>query len=65
VKLGALRCTLDSRVPRTISFDPKPRIFGNHLFGGLLVTTPSVCLGLPCKDINQSIVDLSPLSETA
>jgi hypothetical protein len=25
----------------------------------------SVCLGLPCKVLNQSIVGLSPLSETA
>jgi hypothetical protein len=24
----------------------------------------TVCLGLPCKVINQSIVSLSPLSET-
>jgi hypothetical protein len=25
---------------------------------------PTVCLGLPCKVLNQSIVGLSPLSET-
>jgi hypothetical protein len=29
------------------------------------VGAPSVCLGLPCMDINQSIVDLSTLSEIA
>jgi hypothetical protein len=65
VKLGALRGTPDSLVPSTVSFDPKPRTFGNHLVGGLLVRTPSVCLGLPCKVINKSIVGLSTLSETA
>jgi hypothetical protein len=57
--------TPDNRVPRTVNFDPKTRTFGNHLVGGLLVITPSVCLALPYKVINQSVVGLSPLSETA
>jgi hypothetical protein len=64
VKLGALWGTPDSRVPGTVSFDPKLRTFGNHLVvvhvGAILV-----CLGFPCKVINQLIVGLSPLSETA
>jgi hypothetical protein len=64
VKLGASRGTPDSLVPRTVSFDPKPRTFGNRLVV-VHVGSPSVCLGLPCMVINQSIVGLSPLSETA
>jgi hypothetical protein len=64
VKLGALRGTSNSRVPRTVSFDPKPRIFGNRLVVVHVGAIP-VCLGLPCKVINQSIVGLSLLSETA
>jgi hypothetical protein len=55
----------DSLVPGTVSFDPKPRIFGNHLVMSALLGHYSVCLGLPCKVLNQSIVGLSPLSETA
>jgi hypothetical protein len=54
----------DSLVPRTVSFDPKPRTFGNRLVGVSSVGARSVCLGLPCKVINQSIVGLSPLFET-
>jgi hypothetical protein len=38
------RCTvwgmLDSLVPRTVSFDPKPRIFGNCLVGVSSVGAP-------------------------
>jgi hypothetical protein len=64
VKLSALRGTPDSCVPGTVSFDPKPRTFGNHLVV-VHVGAISVCLGLPCKVINQSIVNLSTLSETA
>jgi hypothetical protein len=37
---------------------------GNRLVGELLVRTSSVCLGPPCKVMNQSIVGLSPSSET-
>jgi hypothetical protein len=31
---------LDSFVPGTVSFDPKPRIFGNHLVGVSCVRAP-------------------------
>jgi hypothetical protein len=31
----------------------------------VLAGAPTMCLGLPFKVINQSIVGLSPLSETA
>jgi hypothetical protein len=44
--------------------DPDLKKDGNNLFV-VLAWAPSVCLGLPCKVINQSIVSLSPLSETA
>jgi hypothetical protein len=54
----------DSLVLGTVSFDPKPRSFGNCLVL-VHVGAPFVCLGLPCKVINQLIVVLSPLSETA
>jgi hypothetical protein len=43
---------------------PKPKNDGNRLVGELLVRAPPVCLGPPCKVLNQSIVGLSPLSET-
>jgi hypothetical protein len=56
--------TLDSLVPEIVSFDLKLRTFGNRLVV-VHVGAPSRCLGLPCKVINQSIVVLSPLSETA
>jgi hypothetical protein len=55
----------DNLVPRTVRFDPKLRILGNCLVGAsYLLGHRSVCLGLPCNVINQSIVVLSPLSET-
>jgi hypothetical protein len=61
-------CTMwgmpDSLIPRTVRFDFKPRTFGNHLVV-VHVGAPFVCLGLPGKVINQSIVGPSPLSETA
>jgi hypothetical protein len=55
----------DSLVPGTVSFDPKPRILGTAWSLSALSGHRSVCLGLPCMVINQSIVGLSPLSETA
>jgi hypothetical protein len=55
----------DIPVPGTVSFGPKPRIFGNRLVGVSSVRAPLMCLGLPCKVINQSIVGLSLLSEIA
>jgi hypothetical protein len=54
----------DSRVPGTVSFDPKLMTFGNRLVV-VRVGAPTMCLGLPCKVINQSIVGLSSLPETA
>jgi hypothetical protein len=65
VKLGASRGMPANLVPRTISFDPNPWIFGNRLVGGLLVSTPYCVLRFTLKGLNQSIVGLSPLSETA
>jgi hypothetical protein len=56
---------LDSLVPGTVSYYPNRRIFGNRLVSVGSVGHRSVCLGLPCKVLNQSIVNLSPLSETA
>jgi hypothetical protein len=64
VKLGASRGMPSSRVPRTVSFDNKVMTFGNCLVVVHVGAIP-VCLGLLCKVINQSIVGLSPLSETA
>jgi hypothetical protein len=61
---GCLAGYADSCVPGTVRFDSKPRTFGNRLVV-VHVRAPSMCLGLPCKVINQSIVGLSPLSETA
>jgi hypothetical protein len=52
-------------VLKTVSYHPKPKNDGNRLVGELLVRAPPVCLGPPCKVMNQSFVDLSPLSETA
>jgi hypothetical protein len=51
-------------VLKTVAIIPKPKNDGNRLVGELLMRTPSVCLGPPCKVMNQSIVGLSPSSET-
>jgi hypothetical protein len=55
----------DSFVPGTVGYHPNPRIFGNRLVGVSFVGHRSVCLGLLARVMNQSIVGLSPLSETA
>jgi hypothetical protein len=55
----------DSLVPGTVSYYPKSRIFGNRLVSVGSVGAPLHVLGLPCKGLNQSIVGLSPLFETA
>jgi hypothetical protein len=47
-----------------VASDPNPRNDENNLVGELLVRTPPVCLGPPCKVLNQSIVGLSPSSKT-
>jgi hypothetical protein len=49
VTLGALRGMPANLVPRTVRFDPNPRIFGNCLGKLSLRGQPTVCLGLPCK----------------
>jgi hypothetical protein len=59
VELGASRGTPDSLVLRTVSFDPKPRTFGNRLVVVHVGAIP-VCLGLPCK-VYKSI-DCRPLT---
>jgi hypothetical protein len=65
VRLGDLSGVAQiNLVLKTVSYYPKPRNDGNRLVGELLVTAPPVCLGPPCKVLNQSIVGLSPLSET-
>jgi hypothetical protein len=64
VKLGALRGMPDSLVPQYCKIRFQVEDFWEPLVV-VHVGAPSVCLGLPCKVINQSIVGLSPLSETA
>jgi hypothetical protein len=55
----------DSLVPGTVGYHPNPRIFGNRLVGVSSLGHCSVCLGCLARCMNQSIVGLSPLSETA
>jgi hypothetical protein len=56
---------LDSLVPGIVGYHPNPRIFGNRLVGVSSVVHRSVCLVYLARFINQSIVSLSPISETA
>jgi hypothetical protein len=75
VRVWAVRCDVPvSLVPRIVGSDLDPEKDGNRLvvvypisflFGPSWGMDSSVCLGLPCKVINQSIVGLSPLSKTA
>jgi hypothetical protein len=65
VKLGASQGMPANLVPKTVSFDPNSRIFGNCLVGGLLVSTPYCVFRFTLQGLNQSIVGLSPLSKTA
>jgi hypothetical protein len=66
VKLGALRGTPVSLVPRTVSIGPNPRIFGNCLAWIFGNPRASYCvLRFTLQGLNQSIAGLSPLSETA
>jgi hypothetical protein len=63
VRLGDLSGVAQiNLVLNTVSYYPQTE--GNRLVGELLVRTPPVCLGPPCKVMNQSIVGLSPSSET-
>jgi hypothetical protein len=56
--------SLVNLVFETVESDLNPRNDENRLVGELLVRSSPVCLGPPCKVLNQSIVGLSPLSET-
>jgi hypothetical protein len=56
----------DSLVPGNVRFDPKPKIFGNRLVGVSSVGAPLCVFRSTLQGyIIQSIVGLSPLSETA
>jgi hypothetical protein len=57
-------CSPVNLVLETVASDPNPSIDGSRLVGELLVRSPPVCLGPPCKVMNQLIVGLSPSSET-
>jgi hypothetical protein len=63
VSLGALRGMPDNRYQRLWPFIPTHGFLGTAWWLSLR-GHPTVCFGLPCKVINQSIVGLSPLSET-
>jgi hypothetical protein len=54
-----------SRVPETVLSIPNRGSMGTAWSVSVLLGHHSVCLGLPCKVFNQSIVGLSSLSETA
>jgi hypothetical protein len=56
---------LDSLVLGTVSYYPKSRIFGNRLVGVSSVGAPLCVFRSTFKVLNQSIVGLSLLSETA
>jgi hypothetical protein len=62
VRLDALQGVPVSLVPRTIRFDPNLRIFGSYLDG---CPRRGTLLCAYLQGLNQSIVGLSPLSETA
>jgi hypothetical protein len=64
VRLDDSRGVPVSLVPRTVRFDPNPRTFGNCL-DGCPRGAPYRVLRFTLQGLNQSIVDLSPLSETA
>jgi hypothetical protein len=56
---------LDSLVPRTVILIPNRRFLGTAWSVSALRGHCSVCLGLPYNGFNQSIVGISPLSDTA
>jgi hypothetical protein len=64
VRLGASRGMPPNLVPRTVRFDPNPRTFGNCLVVVLAGASHRV-FRFALQGLNQSIVGLSPLSETA
>jgi hypothetical protein len=56
----------NSLVPGTVGYHPNPRIFGNRLVGISSVGAPLRVFRFTLQGfMNQSIVGLSPLSETA
>jgi hypothetical protein len=62
VILGASRGMPDSRYQRLWPFVPNRGFLGTAWWLSLW-GHPTVCLGLPCKVLNQLVVDLSPLPE--
>jgi hypothetical protein len=55
----------DNLVPGTVSYYPNPRIFGNCLVGVCSIGAPFHVFRFTLQGfMNQSIVGLSPLSET-
>jgi hypothetical protein len=64
VRLGALRGMPFSLVPKTVSIGPNPRTFGSCQ-DGCPRGAPYRVLRFTLQGLNQSIVGLSPLSETA
>jgi hypothetical protein len=62
--LGALWGLPNSLVPRIVRFDPKLRTFGNRLVV-VLAGAPYHVFRFTLQGLNQPIVGLSPLSETA
>jgi hypothetical protein len=64
VRLDASRGVPVSLVPRTVRFDPDPKSFGNRLVVVLTEASHRVFRST-LQGLNQSIVGLSPLSETA
>jgi hypothetical protein len=61
VKLGASRGTPDNLVPRTVSFDPKPRTFGNCLVV-VLAGAPYCVFRFTLQGYKSIDCQLSPLS---
>jgi hypothetical protein len=55
----------DSHVHGTVISITNQETMGTTWSVSALLGHRSVCLGLPCKVLNQSFVGLSPLSETA
>jgi hypothetical protein len=55
----------DSLVPGSVISVPNRGSMGTAWSVSALLGHRFVCLGLPCKVLNQSIVGLPPLSETA
>jgi hypothetical protein len=64
VRLGASRGMPANLVPRTVRFDPNPRTIGNRLVV-VLAGASHLVFRSTLQGLNQSIVGLSPLSETA